>query len=187
MDRTVASILPKLPDVMKRNRIKENHAPARTRAQEDTTEETTQTSTHTTRSESKWEEKNGRQWMCLWSEWKESIHFLHLTILDSTNISPIYTSSIASRFYKPESWPEWYQDSLSGSPASRATPWTPRSPWATLAPFHLWIILTCPSWEHRSLVPSGARGVQNNGRFSSSQMWVWRSCVLPPYKGHFTI
>ena len=37
MDRTVASILPKLPDVMKRNRIKEDHAPARTRAQEDTT------------------------------------------------------------------------------------------------------------------------------------------------------
>ena len=28
MDRTVASILPKLPDVMKRNRIKEDHAPA---------------------------------------------------------------------------------------------------------------------------------------------------------------
>ena len=26
MDRTVASILPKLPDVMKRNRIKEDHA-----------------------------------------------------------------------------------------------------------------------------------------------------------------
>ena len=49
MDRTGASILPKLPDVMKRNRIKEDHAPARTRAQEDTTEETTQTSTHTTR------------------------------------------------------------------------------------------------------------------------------------------
>ena len=36
MDRTVPSILPKLPDVMKRNRIKEDHAPARTRAQEDT-------------------------------------------------------------------------------------------------------------------------------------------------------
>ena len=28
--------------------------------------------------------------MCLMSEWKESIYFLHLTILDSTNISPIY-------------------------------------------------------------------------------------------------